>query len=41
VVEDKDYVALKYEDWKKKMICATCGNNENDTVLTCGHLSCS
>lgn len=32
---------LKFDDWKRKMICMTCKLNENDIILSCGHLSCS
>jgi hypothetical protein len=36
-----DYVSLKFEDWKKKMLCMTCRQNENEIILSCGHMSCN
>ena len=36
-----EYVQLKFEDWKKKMVCMTCKSNENEIILTCGHMSCN
>ena len=38
---DADYMTLKFEDWKRKMLCITCRTHENDVVLTCGHMSCN
>jgi hypothetical protein len=40
-VADQEYKVMKYEDWRCKMMCMTCKQNENDTILSCGHLSCS
>lgn len=38
---DSDYVTLKFEEWKNKMMCLTCHRNENDIILSCGHMSCN
>ena len=38
---DREFMELKFEEWKRKMICMTCRANENDIVLSCGHTSCS
>lgn len=41
VTGDKEYINLKYEDWRRKMMCMTCKSNENDIILSCGHMSCN
>lgn len=38
---DADYKVLKYEEWRLKMICATCKKDENAIILNCGHMSCN
>jgi hypothetical protein len=30
---DPEYIQLKYEDWKKKMLCLVCKQRENDIML--------
>ena len=37
---DQEYINLKYEDWKKKMLCLVCKQRENDIMLQCGHMTC-
>ena len=37
---DQEYVNLKFMDWRNKMLCATCKNNENEVILPCGHMYC-
>lgn len=37
---DQEYINLKYDDWKKKMICLVCNQRENDIILQCGHMTC-
>jgi Zinc finger, C3HC4 type (RING finger) len=38
---DQEYIQLKYEDWKKKMLCLVCKQRENAIMLQCGHMTCS
>jgi hypothetical protein len=40
VMEDGEFIKLKFDDWKRKMMCMTCRQNENDIILSCGHMSC-
>ena len=40
-IDDVDYKVMKFEDWRQKIICSTCQKEENDIILSCGHMSCS
>lgn len=37
---DQEYINLKYEDWKNKMMCLVCKQRENEITLQCGHMTC-
>lgn len=39
--DDPEFVKLKFEDWKKKMVCEVCKQRENEIMLQCGHMTCN
>ena len=35
---DPEYMQLKFEEWKLKIMCITCKMRENEIILPCGHM---
>lgn len=37
---EQEFINLKYNEWRPKMLCPTCKDKENEVILPCGHMQC-